>query len=115
MTSIASFAAAEGLELPIRYRDILRELKNQRIRNATERLANWLLTERSVAHEDEFALPISRALLAARLGMTAEHLSRSFAQLREHGVTLKGSKIGIDATLLEDFAKPSRLLDGTDI
>jgi len=109
------FAAALGLELAIRYRDVLKELKNQRMRSATERLANWLLTEAAVAGSDEFELEVGKTLLAARLGMTGEHLSRAFAQLRERGVRVVGNKVGIDRGELELVARPSPLMDGTDI
>ena len=115
IASDGGFAAAVGLELAIRYRDVLKELKNQRIRSATERLANWLLVEAAVAGSDEFDLEVGRALLAARLGMTGEHLSRAFAQLRECGVSIVGNKVRIDRGKLEVLARPSVLMDGTDI
>lgn len=115
IASDKDFAAAVGLELAIRYRDVLKELKNQRIRSATERLANWLLVEAAVAGTDEFELEVSRALLAARLGMTGEHLSRAFTHLRESGVSIAGSMVKIDRSKLEVIARPSVLMDGTDI
>jgi CRP/FNR family transcriptional activator FtrB len=115
IASDKDFAAAVGLELAIRYRDVLKELKNQRIRSATERLANWLLVEAAVAGTDEFELEVSRALLAARLGMTGEHLSRAFTHLRESGVSIAGNMVKIDRSKLEVIARPSVLMDGTDI
>ena len=111
----AAVASAVGLELAIRYRDILRELKNQRMRSATERLANWLLLEADVAGSPHFRLGIGKGLLAARLGMAGEHLSRAFAILRDHGVTVAGTEITIDRDKLADFARPSVLMDGQDI
>ncbi|MFO1147429.1 MAG: helix-turn-helix domain-containing protein [Alsobacter sp.] len=111
----AAVASAVGLELAIRYRDILRELKNQRMRSATERLANWLLVESEVAGSASFRLEIGKALLAARLGMASEHLSRAFATLRDHGVSMTGNDVTIDRDALARFAKPSVLMDGHDI
>ena len=111
----ASFAKAAGLELAIRYRDILRELKNQRMRSATERLANWLLLEQEISKTPSFSLPIPKSLLAARLGMTNEHLSRSLNILRDHGVSLSGSVITLDRQALISYAHPSILMDGADI
>jgi CRP/FNR family transcriptional activator FtrB len=111
----SAVATAIGLELAIRYRDVMRELKNQRMRTATERLANWLLLESEVAGSPRFRLGIGKGLLAARLGMAGEHLSRAFGILREHGVTVAGSEVTIDREVLADFARPSVLMDGQDI
>lgn len=108
-------ASAIGLELAIRYRDVMRELKNQRMRTATERLANWLLLESEVAGSPTFRLGLGKGLLAARLGMAGEHLSRAFGILREHGVTVAGSEVTIDRKVLAGFARPSVLMDGQDI
>lgn len=115
IASDKDFVGAIGLELAIRYRDVLRELKNQRIRSATERLANWLLVEAAVAGNDEFHLEVGKARLAARLGMSGEHLSRAFAGLRECGVAIDGNRVRIDRAKLEAIARPSVLMDGTDI
>lgn len=111
----AAVASAIGLELAIRYRDIMRELKNQRMRSATERLANWLLLESEVAGSPTFRLGIGKGLLAARLGMAGEHLSRAFAILRDHGVTVAGNEVTVERERLADFARPSVLMDGQDI
>lgn len=111
----AAFGAAVGMELAIRYRDLVKELKNQRIRSATERLANWLLNESIVSRSSSFELEMSKSLLASRLGMTIEHLSRAFTQLREHGVQMSGSRIEIDSERLAAFAHPDPLMDGADI
>ncbi len=115
MAQDGAFCAAVGLELAIRYRDVLKELKNQRMRGAVERLANWLLLESAVVRSETFELEVGKSLLASRLGMTGEHLSRAFAQLRDHGVSLTGSQVIIDRPRLEAFAHPSPLMDGADI
>lgn len=110
-----AFAAAAGLELAIRYRDVMKDLKNNRMRSATERLANWLLTESAFAGANTFTIGIGKGALAARLGMTSEHLSRAFAQLREHGVRLFGADVQIERDLLANFAAPTPLIDGADL
>jgi CRP/FNR family transcriptional activator FtrB len=110
-----AFCAALGDELAIRYRDIMKELKNQRTRSATERLANWLLAESRVAGAPGFELPVGRSTLAARLGISPEHLSRAFAQLREHGVESDGRLARIDREVLARFARPDPLIDGSDV
>jgi CRP/FNR family transcriptional activator FtrB len=40
-------------------------------------------------------LPYDKRLLASRLGMTPEHLSRAFASLRRHGVNTGHGRIVI--------------------
>jgi hypothetical protein len=44
--------------------------------------------------------------------MSDAHLSRAFAQLRFHGVSVKGMKVQIDAAKLVEFAHPDQLMDG---
>lgn len=115
IASDGSVAAAVGLELSLRYRDMVRELKSQRMRVATVRLANWLLAESKVAASPVFRLEVGKGLLAARLGMAGEHLSRAFAQLREHGVSVSGQEVAIDPDRLAAFAHPDILMDGQDL
>jgi CRP/FNR family transcriptional activator FtrB len=111
-----SFTIAAGVELAIRYRDVMKELKNQRMRDASDRLANWLLTEcQALGGAPEFRIQIGKSALAARLGITGEHLSRSFAQLRMHGVETDGQDVRIDVDALAAFAKPDPLIDGADV
>jgi CRP/FNR family transcriptional activator FtrB len=109
------FCAALGLELAARYRDVLKELKNQRMRNAMERLANWLIVESNIAGSETFKIDISRSILAERLGMTGEHLSRSFFNLGKYGVLVDRAGITINRERLAEMAKPSILMDGGDI
>jgi CRP/FNR family transcriptional activator FtrB len=115
LASDRGFCAALGYEMAIRYRDVLKELKNQRMRNATERLANWLLTEAAVAGVPHFQLAIGKSTLAGRLGMTSEHLSRALVQLRQHGVETEGRTIRLDPERLASFAHPNPLIDGSDV
>lgn len=63
---------------------------------AQQRLASFLL---SLAPESdgplEMRLPVNKSLIAARLGMQPETLSRALAQLREQGVETTGEKIRV--------------------
>lgn len=52
----------------------------------------------------EFVLPYDKILIAARLGLTPESLSRAFAKLRGIGVTIVSSQVAI-----EDIAKLRRI------
>lgn len=66
---------------------------------ATQRLAVFLvdlISDRAAEGKCEVRLPHRKALLAARLGMTPESLSRSFARLRRHGVRVSGGNARID-------------------
>ena len=40
-----------------------------------------------------FTLPFKKSLIASRLGMELETLSRALPKLKEHGITVKGSQV----------------------
>ncbi len=109
----AAFARAIVNELAVRYRCVVRSLKNEKLRNSTERLANWILQEE--AHQGgagKVTLSIDKRTLASRLGMTPENLSRNLAQLTKYGVTSLGPEFVInDVAALQRFAKPNNLID----
>lgn len=111
----ATFARALALELAGAYRGVVRELKNQKLRSSLERLANWILT-----HDCEsggtacFELPFDKKVLASRLGMAPEVLSRSIAALVPYGVKVSGRVVEIgDIGALNGLAHPSPTIDGT--
>lgn len=107
------FMRAVVFELASAYRRTVKELKNQKLRSGTERLANWLLREeRHQGGNGRLAIPFEKRVLAAYLGMTAENLSRGFAALSAHGVSIKGLQVDItDIAKLADYARPSPLID----
>lgn len=109
----AAFARALVNDLAIRYRCVVRSLKNEKLRNSTERLANWILQEEAhQGNKRKFALTIDKRTLASRLGMAPENLSRSLAQLQNHGVINSGANFTIaDMAALQRFAKPNSLID----
>lgn len=110
----AAFARAIVNELADRYRGVVRALKNEKLRNSTERLANWLLqADARQANTHTVELPCDKRTLASHLGMTPENLSRSFSQLAKHGVRSSGRDIVIeDPSALRQFASPDPLIDG---
>jgi CRP/FNR family transcriptional activator FtrB len=110
----AAFARAIVEELALRYRDMVRALKDQKLRTGTERLANWILeTDRRQGSQGRVVLPHDKRTLAARLGMTPENLSRNLANLAAHGVAGSGREILIaDRAALLRWAKPNPLIDG---
>jgi CRP/FNR family transcriptional activator FtrB len=109
----AAFARALAVELAVAYRLVVKDLKNQKLRPGLERLANWLLacrTERDNA--SRFELPFEKKVLAARLGIAPEVLSRSFAALAPYKVKVTGTTIEIrDVETLTRLARPSATID----
>ena len=110
----AAFARAVVSELAERYRNIVRSLKNEKLRTGPQRLANWILhADVRQGNRRHIELQFDKRVLASRLGMTPENLSRNLALLAQYGVTSSGRSITIeDASALRRFAKPSALIDG---
>lgn len=72
-------------------------LANDRLRTAPQRVANYLLG--ACAGDGQAAsirLPFSKSLLAGKLGLAPEALSRAFSTLRGSGVTVHGRLIEIE-------------------
>lgn len=91
-------------------RRLVNKLEQLTVKSSAERVATFLL-ERCQAQdgECEIALPHDKSLIAARLGMQPETLSRSLAKLRGIGVTSKSGVIAIpDVAKLRQFAKGDR-------
>lgn len=109
----ASFARSMVTELAFAYRGAVKKLKSQMTRSGSERLANWILAEMTrPGHRGIVTVPFDRATLASHMGMTRENLSRSLAQLSDHGLRVRGREIFVDdVDLLERFAKPQSLID----
>jgi CRP/FNR family transcriptional activator FtrB len=107
------FARAVVRELSGRYRAVVKALKNHKLRNAVERLANCLLR----LHQEQgssgmLTLQVDKRTLAALLGMTPENLSRAFSTLRPYGVEVNGREIRLTQLAdLRALAKPSPLID----
>lgn len=107
------FMRAVVFETARAYRRLVKELKAQKLRSSVQRLANWIVRE-SLANNgaDLVTIPYEKRTLAAYLGMTPENLSRSFAALDSHGVSVRASAIRItDRNKLMQFAAPSHLID----
>ncbi|MGE3366726.1 MAG: cyclic nucleotide-binding domain-containing protein [Rhizobiaceae bacterium] len=109
----AAFARAVVDELAIRYRGIVRALKNQKLRSGTERLANWILrADVNNGGAGHYTMPHDKRTLASLLGMTPENLSLNLAELKTYGVISSGRDIVVeDRAALERFARPNPLID----
>jgi CRP/FNR family transcriptional regulator, transcriptional activator FtrB len=108
-----NFARIVARELAFAYRGAIKKLKGYMARSSVERLANWILTEaQKKSSQANIVLPFDRGTLASHIGTTRENLSRSLAQLTEHGVRVRGREIVIDRQdMLQAFARPQRLID----
>ena len=86
--------------------ELVGEVASLKSRTVRQRLAEFLLT--SVGEDvgpSELRLPYDKALIAAKIGTSPENLSRTFAELRNYGVTLEGRNAHI-----EDVEKLAALL-----
>jgi CRP/FNR family transcriptional activator FtrB len=109
----AAFARAAAEELADSYADTVRLLMNEKLRTSTERLAAWILCTCAAEGNTSFELKFNKRILASRLGMAPENLSRNLGILERHGVRTDGRDIVIEnLQSLQAFAKPSALIDG---
>ncbi len=109
-----AFGTALAAELARDFRSVICQLKELKLRGSLERIANFLLRRSEIeGGAAEFDLPVEKRLLASLLGMTPENLSRAFANLRAHGVVVKGAHVRLAAPdKLRRFARPCPSLDG---
>lgn len=112
MSDDTGFMRAIVFETACAYRRLVKELKTQKLRNSVQRLTNWIVKEAlSSAEPDIVVIPYEKRILAAYLGMTPENLSRSFASLRLHGVSIEASTVRIiNNEKLKHFAAQSQLI-----
>lgn len=115
-TTDAAFGRCMTLELAHAYRSVVKELKNQKLRSSLERLGNWLLAQDAATGlSGTVELPFDKKVLASRLGMAPEVLSRSFASLHAYGVSVSGGTITLaDRKTLLKLAQPSPTIDDPD-
>lgn len=102
-------------ELALAYRDMVRALADMKLRQSAERLGNLLLLqERRQGGTGLVRLRAEKRVIASLLGMTPENLSRAFAVLGLHGLTVEGTQIRItDPAALAAFVRPDPV--GEDI
>ncbi|KPF87370.1 hypothetical protein IP70_04165 [alpha proteobacterium AAP38] len=100
-------------ELAQHFRRLVRQIKDLKLRTGVQRLGCYVL---GLAGEgEEVVLPVDKRILASRLGMTAENLSRAFSALRDHGLSVQGNRLLIqDRAKLVAFSKPDPLIDAAE-
>jgi len=116
----AEIARRPGLALTMlasmagQFRTMVKQIKDMKLRTGTQRLAAYLLRlhGHGAAADGGITLPVSKRVLAARLAMAPENLSRAFATLREHGVAVRGNTIFLsDIPGLEAYCMLDALID----
>jgi CRP/FNR family transcriptional activator FtrB len=108
----AGFARSAAQEIAASYGTVVRMLMNEKLRTSTERLAAWILRSCVEAKTTAIELKFNKRILASRLGMAPENLSRNLAYLERFGVKTEGREIVVgDMRMLEQFAKPNALID----
>lgn len=75
--------------------DSIECLANDRLQTAPQRLASYLLNACTDGQAASLRLPFAKNLLAGKLGLAPEALSRAFSTLRGAGVTVHGRLIEI--------------------
>lgn len=86
---------------------LIQRIERVHAHSTPKRLAEFLL-EQTTATEGAavMSLPYDKSLVAARLAMKPESLSRALAKLREVGVTTRGGEVRIaDVERLRDFCE----------
>lgn len=110
----ASLAYGAALLLSGYWRTLVSQIKDLKLLSAIERLSAFLLAlSPRESGPVTVTLPGGRRLVAGRLGVTAQSLSRAFASLRPLGVSGTGREVSIaDPARLREFAGariPARL------
>lgn len=102
--------------LAAQFRLLVRQVKDQKLRGGPQRLCAFLSRVLRETGKDGFAdLPIAKATLASRLGMTPESLSRALHVVEENGIAMRGSRIILlDPDRVSRFCDPDPLFDGPD-
>src|SRR5262249_55050504 len=78
--------------------DARMNVANDRLHTAPQRVARYLLElshAQADGHPNSFRLPFQKSLLAGKLGLAPEALSRAFSLLKNSGVTIRGRVIQI--------------------
>ena len=112
-----AFARCIALDLATSYRMVVKDIKNQKLRSGIERLANWIIAhDANLGHPRKFDLPFEKKVLASRLGMAPEVLSRTLATLSAYDVKITGPTIEIhDIKALRKLARPINTIDDPQV
>ena len=106
-------ALAMLASLSVRLRHLVERIEHLQVRSAPQRLADFLVRLSAPSREPTIVgLPFAKTLVAQRLGMRPETLSRALAALRTEGVEAKGGQVKItDRERLQTFCEAPRSRD----
>lgn len=109
----AALATAMLESLAWRFRSMVRQVKDLKLRSSAQRVGCYLLSLSAAQRGAKtVALPYAKRILAPRLGMTPESLSRSFVQLRRYGVRVRGDRVQLDdLDGLRRYSQPDKVVD----
>jgi CRP/FNR family transcriptional activator FtrB len=95
------------------FRRMVRQIKNLKLRSATERVGCYLLSlSRRQGTPDRVLLPYGKSLIASELGMTRESFSRALSALQDAGIEVHDETIAIlDPARLAAQCRPDPLID----
>lgn len=90
----AALAMISATALHLRH--LTRQIAELKARKASQRVAEFLFSLTPIRQGPiSLRLPFDKVLIAGRLGMQPESLSRAFAQLRSSGVEVHGARVEI--------------------
>ncbi len=89
----------------------MQQVEQLKAQSGIQRVAEFLASLcPSTAGSHTIALPYDKALIAGRLGLKPESLSRAFAKLRAVGVEVRASHVVVnEVTKLRDVADNERI------
>jgi CRP-like cAMP-binding protein len=90
----------------VHLQSLIGQVEALKAQTGAQRVAEFLLElSRCAEGECEVLLPYDKVLIAGRLGMKPESLSRAFGKLRDYGVTIRQNHASIASiATLRDFA-----------
>lgn len=108
-----ALAHAMIFSLAGQFRRMVRQIKNLKLRSASQRVGCYLLAlSRRQGGADQVTLPFEKNLIASHLGITRESLSRALAGLQREGIEVRGDRVTIvDRALLVAACGPDPLID----
>ncbi|HWA30186.1 MAG TPA: cyclic nucleotide-binding domain-containing protein [Rhizomicrobium sp.] len=108
-----ALAQAMIMGLAGQFRRMVRQIKNLKLRNSTQRVGCYILAlARRQGNAAEVVLPYEKNLIASELGMTGESFSRTLSALQHHGISVDRDTISItDAARLAAISGPDPLID----
>ncbi|UDL92709.1 helix-turn-helix domain-containing protein [Mesorhizobium sp. PAMC28654] len=111
-----SLAHAVIGSLAQQFRRMVRQIKNLKLRTATQRVGCYLLALSQRQHTpDKAVLPFEKMLIASELGITRESFSRALSSLSKSGIQVHGQIVVIhDAPRLAAECGYDPVTDGPD-